>query len=73
MSSSGGSAAIREAIENKRAKIKAPGESLKTLSRDAKRKKAWYELHDMIRVVWWRERLTLCVTFCLSCDKQTAL
>eukprot|EP00904_Undaria_pinnatifida_P007369 jgi/Undpi1/3762/HiC_scaffold_16.g07131.m1 len=42
MSSSGGSAAIREAIENKRAKIKAPGESLKTLSRDAKRKKAWW-------------------------------
>ena len=41
MSSQGGSAAIREAIEAKRSKIKAPGESLKTLERDAKRKKVW--------------------------------
>lgn len=41
--SQGGSAAIREAIEAKRSKIKTPGVSLKTLERDAKRKKAWYE------------------------------
>lgn len=41
--SQGGPAAIREAIEAKRSKIKTPGVSLKTLERDAKRKKAWYE------------------------------
>lgn len=44
--SQGGSAAIREAIEAKRSKIKTPGESLKTLERDAKRKKAWYESRE---------------------------
>lgn len=42
MSSQGGAAAIREAIEAKRSKIKTPGVSLKTLERDATRKKAWY-------------------------------
>ncbi|CAM9633076.1 unnamed protein product [Hapterophycus canaliculatus] len=42
MSSQGGAAAIREAIEAKRSKIKTPGVSLKTLERDATRKKAWW-------------------------------
>lgn len=42
--SQGGSAAIREAIEAKRSKIKTPGVSLKTLEKDAKRKKDWCEL-----------------------------
>lgn len=41
--SQGGSAAIREAIEAKRSKIKTPGVSLKTLEKDAKRKKEWCE------------------------------
>lgn len=36
-----GTAAIREAIEARRSKIKTPGVSLKTLERDASRKKAW--------------------------------
>lgn len=59
MSSSGGSAAIREAIEAKRAKIKTPGESLKTLERDAKRKRAWYVYTSGLGVE--ESRVSLCV------------
>eukprot|EP00752_Nemacystus_decipiens_P009142 g8165.t1 len=40
--SQGGSAAMREAIEARRSKIKTPGASLKTLEKDAKRKKEWW-------------------------------
>ncbi|CAM9669143.1 unnamed protein product [Scytosiphon promiscuus] len=85
MSSQGGAAAIREAIEAKRSKIKEPGVSLKTLERDATRKKAWWnekiqlacmdkDGEPMPGCAWKvpRRRLTQAVlqSMCLNCPAR---
>eukprot|EP00903_Cladosiphon_okamuranus_P013542 g12614.t1 len=86
--SQGGSAAIREAIEAKRSKIKAPGKSLKTLERDAQRKKAWWnekiniacmdtDGEPMLGCAWRvpRHRLTEVAlrTMCLACPAHVKI
>ncbi|CBN76999.1 MORN domain repeat containing protein [Ectocarpus siliculosus] len=83
-----GTAAIREAIEARRSKIKTPGESLKTLERDASRKKAWWNEKiqiacmdkdgEPIQGCAWkvpRRRLTEVVlrNMCLTCPEHVKI